>query len=400
MPITAKPVVDTKSLTVRPPKELLELFADDCRFLDSATDRTYAVTEAFRLVVGRDRRYRKFGIREALLPLRRPPLPPAPRTELLLMTCLHSARQGVRQRTGSSRLPWTLRKGRFVYRQFGQIGLAVTRPPAPCPLHGEGRTYRDTGEAHPDRSVDRSSIVAVATRESGGAPRIKYLRPWGRPSGGFDPGCARRNQRLAGDGEPAPQGALASGYPGCLTLRNRPDLRVRYAVGNRGFSRARSAAPLRGTRARRGRARATRSAEGTGTDANRGAAHANSLASKCSNSGRTARLSTPDPDDCRRKGRALQTPVSRPFRRLPDAVREPENRSSRLRSGLFEQVRSGSLWPACRQVRRVPESGLPASGRCRRAGPSAWPTRDGRVPPARRRNLLVPGCRFRSDGMA
>ena len=32
---------------------------------------------------------------------------------------------------------------------LGQIGLAVARPPAPCPLHGEDKTYRDTNRAQP-----------------------------------------------------------------------------------------------------------------------------------------------------------------------------------------------------------------------------------------------------------
>lgn len=59
MAITPKPVVATESLTVRLPKELLELLDDYCRFLGGATDRTYVVSEALRQVVGRDRRYRK-----------------------------------------------------------------------------------------------------------------------------------------------------------------------------------------------------------------------------------------------------------------------------------------------------------------------------------------------------
>ncbi len=60
MPIPPKPIIETESLTVRLPKELLELLDDSCRFLGGASDRTYVVTEALRQVVGRDRRYRKF----------------------------------------------------------------------------------------------------------------------------------------------------------------------------------------------------------------------------------------------------------------------------------------------------------------------------------------------------
>jgi len=59
MSITPKPVLATESLTVRLPKEVLELLDDYCRFLGGATDRTYIVTEALRQVVGRDRRFRK-----------------------------------------------------------------------------------------------------------------------------------------------------------------------------------------------------------------------------------------------------------------------------------------------------------------------------------------------------
>ena len=59
MPITPKPLVETESLTVRLPKEVLELLDGYCRFLGGATDRTYVVTEALRLVVSKDRRYRK-----------------------------------------------------------------------------------------------------------------------------------------------------------------------------------------------------------------------------------------------------------------------------------------------------------------------------------------------------
>ena len=59
MAITPKPVVATESLTVRLPKEVLELLDDYCRFLGGASDRTYVVTEALRQVVGRDRGYRK-----------------------------------------------------------------------------------------------------------------------------------------------------------------------------------------------------------------------------------------------------------------------------------------------------------------------------------------------------
>ncbi len=59
MPITPKPVIETEALTVRLPKELLELLDGYCRFLGGATDRTYVVAEALRHVVGRDRRYRR-----------------------------------------------------------------------------------------------------------------------------------------------------------------------------------------------------------------------------------------------------------------------------------------------------------------------------------------------------
>lgn len=59
MPIKAKPAVATEILTVRVHKDTLELLDDYCRFLGGASDRTYVVGEALRLVIARDRRYRK-----------------------------------------------------------------------------------------------------------------------------------------------------------------------------------------------------------------------------------------------------------------------------------------------------------------------------------------------------
>ena len=59
MPITPKPVVATEVLTVRLPKETLELLDDYCRHLGGASDRTYVVSEALRLVINRDRSYQR-----------------------------------------------------------------------------------------------------------------------------------------------------------------------------------------------------------------------------------------------------------------------------------------------------------------------------------------------------
>lgn len=59
MPIKAKPAVATEVLAVRVHKDTLELLDGYCRFLGGASDRTYVVGEALRLVIARDRRYSK-----------------------------------------------------------------------------------------------------------------------------------------------------------------------------------------------------------------------------------------------------------------------------------------------------------------------------------------------------
>lgn len=66
MPITPKPVVATEVLTVRLPKATLELLDDYCRHLGGASDRTYVVAEALRLVINRDRSYRRKKAKDEL----------------------------------------------------------------------------------------------------------------------------------------------------------------------------------------------------------------------------------------------------------------------------------------------------------------------------------------------
>lgn len=66
------------------------------------------------------------------------------------MLCIRSLHE-LGRRLGRGLL-WAWREGRrarAVYRNVGQIGRAVSRPPALCPLHGEGKTYRDTEAAQP-----------------------------------------------------------------------------------------------------------------------------------------------------------------------------------------------------------------------------------------------------------
>ena len=66
----------------------------------------------------------------------------------------------------------------------------------------------------------------------------------------------------------------------------------------------------------------------------------------------------PGSDDARREGQAVPLALSRTRGRLPDAVREQEDREARLRARVPQQVRPGRLRAAEGEVRRVPEPGV------------------------------------------
>ncbi len=99
-----------------------------------------------------------------------------------------------------------------------------------------------------------------------------------------------------------------------------------------------------------------------------------------------------------RQGEAVPQPLPGPRGRLPDQVRQQENGKARLRARMLEQVRRRRLRIAAGgQVRRLLETSLLSRRRRDRRRAPDWSARDGRLPIARRRDLLVPRGRLRQE---